>query len=378
MTSRSWRPRWTNPRRSRPGRAMAQRRARPPRRCRPARRASIVIRASQPNPAATGKQARRARRTALAGRRAAPAALARFRAGSGAAAVRLTMPKPPPCCSANAATARSDVVLEQRPEVADQIGVAERAAGRSARRARPASAPGPCRAGAAAGRARRPPRPRPRSGRASRRRRRSPRHRGTARGGLATVRPMRPSSSRAAIEDRQALSHRRRGGRDVGQDAVACGLLHAVLPRARPRRAAGRGRAGPTASRGRPRVARSVLGEGLDRGVPGRRHLDPDRRHVRRGEPVVEAGEKARRRARSAGRRCGRRRSRRAAAASLPARSSTRSADSACQSGLSGLGDELAAEPAAQLADLPRGGERREGRAPLREPGAGRARRSAA
>ena len=77
-----------------------------------------------------------------------------------------------------------------------------------------------------------------------------------------------------------------------------------------------------------------LLGEGFDRGCPGPRHLDTDRRHVRRGEPLVEAGEKARRRARLRADAAGdddpvERHARR-----CRTRSSTRSAESACQSGL--------------------------------------------
>ena len=282
--------------------------------------------------------------------------------------MRLTMPKPPPCCSANAATARSDSCSSsgRRSPIrsASQSSSGPLGAARSASAsAWPLPRRGnrrtlaPAASASAAVRSREPSSATitSASGNCSRR--------------APTVRPMRPSSSRAAIRIDRLSATRRRGGRDVGQDAVTCGLLHAVLPRDGPAEQQGEGE--PARLRVQVVHAREVLlGEGFDRGCPGPGHLDTDRRHVRRGEPLVEAGEKARRRARlradAAGDDDPVERHRVVAGALLDQVGGKRLPERAA-----GLRCELAAESAAQLADLPRGGERRKGRAPLQSPAQG-------
>ena len=104
--SRSCFPRWTKPRRFRPvGRCRSGSSTSRTDRCE--RAASIVMRTSQPNPAATGKQARRAAgdsaRWPDRGSRTSKPARTSIRAR----ATRFARPKPPPSLFANAATLRS-------------------------------------------------------------------------------------------------------------------------------------------------------------------------------------------------------------------------------------------------------------------------------
>ena len=98
-------------------------------------------------------------------------------------------------------------------------------------------------------------------------------------------------------QDRQALSHPRRGGRDLGQARRRVrSSSRRTAPGAAPPSSSARASRPDCESRSSTR-REVLLGERVDRRRPGPRHLDADGRHVRRGEPRVEAGEKARRRA---------------------------------------------------------------------------------
>ena len=123
--SRSWRPRWRKPRRSRPVARCSS--GKPDSATEPAlgrRRSSSPPR--QPNPAANGKQASRARlgqqalaRERLAARRSRTARRISRRAAS------FAIPKPPPCLRAKAAIVRSPRRRASGRQVAAQVGVAE-------------------------------------------------------------------------------------------------------------------------------------------------------------------------------------------------------------------------------------------------------------
>ena len=136
-------------------------------------------------------------------------------------AASFAIPKPPPCRRANAATARSRVAVEQRPQVAAEVGVAEQERARAApsRSASVSAWPLPRRGSrstrAPAASARR------RSRRASRRRRRSPPRSGNCRAELGDGRPDPRLLVARGDEDRQRFSHSARGsGCDRRQDPV--------------------------------------------------------------------------------------------------------------------------------------------------------------
>ncbi len=170
--SRSWRPRCAKPREVAAGCAMAERQLDLADGHSRARTASIVIRVSQPNPAASGKHAlARGRREEALTRERLGGVEAAAQADRARARALFAIPKPPPSRS-----------LEARDgEIGAELGRAARGLPRGRRRteaavpgrapARRASAPGPCPAAGAARRARLPPRRRRPSRRASRRRR---------------------------------------------------------------------------------------------------------------------------------------------------------------------------------------------------------------
>ena len=283
-TSRSWRAAVGEPGEVAPGRAVAQRELdlRDAQPCRQERRTSSAPRSRSRRRPGSRRGGRGG--TAPAGRTAARAALARFASRISTAAVRLTMPKPPPCCSANAATARSDSCSSsgrRSPTDRRRRGAAGRR--RAARSASASAWPlprrgsrrtrAPAASASAAVRSREPSSATitSASGNCSRR--------------AATVAPMRPSSSRAATRIDEALSH---------PTAPRARCRARRRPCASSSRRTGPATAPPSssarASRPGLRVevvhAREiVLGEGVDRGRPGPRHLDTDRRDVLRGEP---------------------------------------------------------------------------------------------
>ena len=132
----------------------------------PALAASIVIRTSQPNPAASGTRAAAPQATARAARRAARASRRPARSPSSSRAARFAMPKPPPFFSANAAIVRSAAPSSSVRELAGEIGVAEQQRPGRSRALALRTAPGPCPGAAGARRRhlqlrlRRPSRPR--------------------------------------------------------------------------------------------------------------------------------------------------------------------------------------------------------------------------
>ena len=242
--SRSWRPRWTKPRRSRPVARcssveldLVDREPRP-------RGVDRHPASRSRSPARAGRRLRARRRQLAAGPRAAPARRSPSRAGSAARAAPLASPKPPPCLRANAATVRSASPVEQRRQLAAQVGVAEqeRPAAPPARRA---SAPVPCRGAAAGGRAPRRPR------RVARSASREPSSAtitsasGNCRRSSATVVPIARPSSRAAISIVSGSSTRRGQRLDRRQDPSAR-VADAVVAAASVRRAGARSASAPT------------------------------------------------------------------------------------------------------------------------------------
>ena len=196
--SRSWRPRWTKPLRSRP---VARCSSVEPDLLHREPRAHGVDRHprldAEPGRDREDAARARARQPALAGER-----LARRRARSAARisarAAPFAIPKPPPARSAK----RRDGQVGAR---VGRAGAGRRGGRRRRAGARPAELPlgERQRLSLAAAReaehaSRRPPRRARRWRRASRRRRRSPRRPGTARAAPSTVAPIRSSSSRAA------------------------------------------------------------------------------------------------------------------------------------------------------------------------------------
>ena len=275
----------------------------------------MVIRASQPNPAASGKQAARAarRERALARER-----LARPRSpragGSALGRSRLAMPKPPPLRSREC----RDVEVRVRRRAAG--------AGRRAGRRRTAAA---CPAGPRA----RPsvsawPLPRRGSRTTTRARGLGPlgravaravvgddhlRARGNALAAARTVSPIAlPRRARRRGSSAAQPPGRRHGGLDRRQDG-ASSVLRPVRAAARARRAAARARGVRRIVSTSSTVERPCVAVGRDAVAVGVGLLDADDRNAGGGEPRVEARQESRRLTASAAPRCARRRRRRAA-----------------------------------------------------------------
>ena len=127
--SRSWRPRWTKPARSRTVERCSSSSS-TSRSSRPARSASTVILVSTPKPAASGKQAARAAgertRWPESGSRVVRPVASRI----SRRADPFASPKPPPCVRANPATTRSPSASTSGVRSPREIGVAEQQATR--------------------------------------------------------------------------------------------------------------------------------------------------------------------------------------------------------------------------------------------------------
>src|SRR5215210_5455903 len=284
--SSSWRPRWRKPRASRAVARWASGSSRSSTR-RPARAASIVIRTSQPNPGASGKQASRAAAESARWPESGSRASNPHRARTSARAARFAIPKPPPCRSAKAAMARS----------ASSSRSGERSPSRSASQSR--SGPGGASRSVSVSAC-----PLPRRGRRTTRAPaclaaaavESPEPSsattisawGNALTSASTVSPIRASSSRAAT--RIVSGSATRGERR--ERAVVGALLQPVL--------AG-GRSVEQQDEGQPPRQRVDVVHAREAGLPEDgnggiaciAHLDPDRRDAGRAQAGVEPEQEA-------------------------------------------------------------------------------------